>query len=236
MNLHKWLICSLLPTFLLACSHTPARTKTLNAFTPIAQPNYANAPFKTQSLIVIDPGHGGKDFGSEAAKTTTEKELNLKTSKFVAHYLQQMGFPVAMTRIDDRFIALQSRADMANDENAILFLSVHYNSAPSPSAEGIEVFYYGGDKKTKRTAASKAFAQTILESVIMETDAKSRGVKDGNLAVIRETQMPAILIECGFLTNAKERARILDLNYRKKLAKGIALGVRDYLRNTANEK
>jgi N-acetylmuramoyl-L-alanine amidase len=227
MNMCKWLLSCLLPPLLMACSKSA-----VPVLEPFGEPppvNFTIAPFQASRLIVIDPGHGGKDLGSETAKVTTEKELNLKTSQCVTGYLRQSGFPVTMTRNDDRFVSLHARSHLANQQEALLFVSVHHNSAPNPSAEGIEVFYYRSDRNQARTRASKLLAQKVLNRVISETGARSRGVKEGNLAVIRDTDMPAILIECGFLTNVKERSRILDPTYRKQIAKGIALGVKDYL-------
>lgn len=186
-------------------------------------------PYHGTQLIVIDPGHGGKDFGSEAARVVTEKELNLKTAKIVVAYLRQMGFQVVMTRDEDRFVPLAMRTRLANNQRADLFLSIHYNSAPSPAAEGIEIFYYRSDMQRPRMHASKQLAQKVLQTLKAETGAKSRGVKEGNLAVIRETTMPAILIECGFLTNPKECERIKQASYMKKVARGIAMGVRDFI-------
>ncbi len=101
-----------------------------------------------------------------------------------------------------------------------LFVSVHYNSAPSTSAEGIEVFYYGSDKGKERTQASKQLADSVLKNVIETTQAKSRGIKHGNLAVVRKTNMPAILVEGGFLTNEKEIIKALKNLLLKKCSLG----------------
>lgn len=189
--------------------------------------DFSFAPYSSKVVIILDPGHGGKDFGTEASDIK-EKEYNLVTSKLIASYLKQMGFHISMTRDDDRFLSLSKRSAFANNLEGDLFVSVHYNSAPNPSAEGIEVFYYREEKNGPRTESSKALAQAILKNVINSTGAKCRGVKHGNLAVIRETTMPAVLIECGFLTNPNELAKIDTSEYRKKLAQGIALGIKDY--------
>lgn len=192
--------------------------------------DFSFAPYASKLVVILDPGHGGKDFGTEASNTK-EKEYNLITSKLVASYLRQIGFHVSMTRDDDRFLSLAKRAAFANNLQGDIFVSIHYNSAPNPSAEGIEVFYYKDEKNPLRRENSKYLAQTILNNVIITTGAKSRGVKQGNLAVIRETTMDAVLIECGFLTNPAELAKIDKEEYRKLLAKGISLGIRDYMQN-----
>lgn len=188
-------------------------------------------PYKLQKLIVIDPGHGGEDFGTQSLTKPVyrEKHLNLATAQILQSYLKQMGYQTVMTRVDDTFIPLDKRALFANAQQPDLFVSVHFNSAPSQQAEGIEVFYYKSEDDKSRTNSSKALAQTILNRVIQNTDAKSRGVKHGNLAVIRETNMPAILIEGGFLTNETELQKIKDANYLKRLAWGIAQGIQDYI-------
>lgn len=188
-------------------------------------------PLRTQQyLVVLDPGHGGEDTGTKSLTTPKyqEKFLTLSTSLLVKNYLQQMGYVVKMTRHKDIFIPLDKRSLFANSAEPALFVSVHYNSAPSKEAEGIEVFYYKNDEDKSRTRSSHHLADSVLKRMIQTTQAKSRGVKHGNFAVIRETTMPAILIEGGFLTNQSEMERIKDPSYLKKLAWGIAQGVDDY--------
>lgn len=194
---------------------------------PLPQKNKDNQKY----LIVIDPGHGGEDFGthSNTLPHYQEKHLNLSTANLVNTYLSQLGYKTVMTRTNDRFIALDKRAEFANNKKPDLFVSVHYNSAPSKEAEGIEVYFYRSEQDKKRTKESKLLAQCVLDDVIDNTSAKSRGVKHGNFAVIRETNMPAILIEGGFLTNDREMEKIKDPVYIKKLAWGIAKGINCYL-------
>ncbi len=181
-------------------------------------------------LIVIDPGHGGKDFGTEAPTATIfkEKNLNLITAKILDGYLKQMGFRTILTRTNDTFISLDARANLANESHADLFVSLHYNSAPSSQAEGIEVFFYRTDGDKERVASSKKLAESILRYVIDLTEAKSRGVKHGDLAVIRKTKMPAILVEGGFMTNHQEMIKLGDPSYIKSIAWGIARGIQVY--------
>lgn len=182
-------------------------------------------------LIVIDAGHGGDDFGAHSNHRPyyQEKHLNLSTANLVKTYLSQYGYQTVMTRTRDLFISLDKRAAFANGKKPDLFVSVHYNSAPSKEAEGIEVYFYRSEKDKIRTKESKLLAQCVLEDVIENTRAKSRGVKHGNFAVIRETNMPAILIEGGFLTNDREMEKIKDPVYLKKLAWGIAKGIHEYI-------
>lgn len=186
---------------------------------------------KPTKLIVIDPGHGGEDFGthSHLKPRYEEKFLNLSTARMLNEYLHKMGYQTVMTRNDDIFIPLLTRANFANTQQPVLFISVHFNSAPSRDAQGIEVYFYEKDKNKERVNKSKKLAENVLKSVVQQTKAKSRGVKHGNFAVIRETLMPAILVEGGFLTNEEEMNKIKDPNYLKRLALGMAKGIDHYL-------
>lgn len=185
--------------------------------------------FVQKFSIMIDPGHGGHDIGTQSISKPRyqEKSLNLVTAKFVRDYLQQLGYQVQMTREEDKFISLEKRAKMANEKNPDLFVSIHYNSAPSAEAQGIEVFFYQGKKE--RAVKSKKLAQAVLKNVLTATKAKSRGVKQGNFLVIRETDMPAILVEGGFVTNQAELENLKDPIYLKRLAWGIVRGIEEYL-------
>jgi N-acetylmuramoyl-L-alanine amidase len=190
-----------------------------------------------KTLIVIDPGHGGQDYGTESKTSPKyhEKSLNLTTALMLKDYLQKMGYSVSMTRSVDKFIELKKRADFANDQDPALFVSVHYNSAPSKEAEGIEIYYYRSTENKLRTSDSKHLAEVILKKVLNNTEAKSRGVKHGNFAVIRETQMPAVLVEGGFVTSEDELRRLKDPAYLKRIAWGIAEGVNEYLKSENKE-
>ncbi|WP_213158179.1 N-acetylmuramoyl-L-alanine amidase [Parachlamydia sp. AcF125] len=217
---------------LVSCSHRPSshldeyrigmQEPTLIAYSPVSKRHHA------KKLIVIDAGHGGDDAGAEATNYT-EKHLNLATARLLRVYLKQLGYSTAMTRDADFFVSLDKRASFANSKNPVLFVSLHYNSAPNKKAEGIEVYYYHSEKDKKRTTQSKILANSVLEKVIQATSAKSRGIRAGNFAVIRETHMPAILVEGGFLTNEKEVKNIKDPVYLKKLAWGVAQGIAQYL-------
>ena len=145
-------------------------------------------------------------------------------------FLRKMGYQTILTRADDFFVPLDLRANFANSNNATVFVSVHYNSAPSKSAEGVEVYYYdNGDINDSRSKESKLLAESVLGHIVKSTECRSRGVKHGNFAVIRETKMPAILVEGGFVTNEKELGKLRDPDYLKTVAGSIAIGVRDYL-------
>lgn len=181
--------------------------------------------------IMIDPGHGGHDIGTQSISKPRyqEKSLNLVTAKFVRDFLQQLGYQVVMTREKDKFVSLEKRAKVANELKPNLFVSIHYNSAPIAEAQGVEVFFYQDKEKKDRALKSKRLAQAVLKNVLAETKAKSRGVKHGNFLVIRQTNMPAILVEGGFVTNEAELEKLKDPIYLKRLAWGIVRGIEEYL-------
>jgi N-acetylmuramoyl-L-alanine amidase len=196
---------------------------------PVENANKKTTFKKSKPLIVVDAGHGGEDFGTHSLTKPRyqEKNLTLSTSVLLREYLVKMGYDVAMTREDDIFISLDKRAEFANGLNPLLFVSVHYNSAPSKQAEGIEVYYYKSDGDSERSRSSKQLADAVLRRTISNTQAKSRGVKHGNFAVIRETRMPAILIEGGFMSHEGEMSKIKNPGYIKQLAWGIAQGIHE---------
>lgn len=199
---------------------------------PVTKSHTASAVFKGKKTVVLDAGHGGEDFGAHSKKNHyEEKKLTLTTTKMVQNYLEQMGYKVILTRSYDTFVALEKRAEIANKANADIFVSIHYNHAPSQEAEGIEIYYYRDEKNPEapRLVESKKLADRVLKRIVQHTEASSRGVRKANFVVIRKAAMPAILVEGGFLSNPGERKRILELAYRRYLAYGIAAGINHYL-------
>ena len=132
-----------------------------------------------------------------------------------------------MTRSRDEYVTLKKRAQIANDLKSQVLVSIHYNAAHNKEANGIEIFYPKNAKPWKQKR-SKMLAQTILRKMLVNTGANSRGIKEGNLCVIRETNMPAVLVECGFITNEKECKKMLNPQYQRALAKAISQGLDDY--------
>jgi N-acetylmuramoyl-L-alanine amidase len=205
---------------------------------PVSFPNIPSSiPFSQNSstisgpLVIIDAGHGGKDMGTQSTKGAKayEKHLTLTTAEYLSRYLGLLGYRTAMTRTSDIFIDLKDRSAFANEKKPAAFVSIHYNSAPNKDAHGIEVYYFQSDDDKERTKKSKLLAKKVLDRALEYTKAKSRGAKHGNYAVIRETDMPAIIVEGGFMTNEEEMNKIRDLNYLRRLAWGIAEGVQQYL-------
>ncbi len=186
-------------------------------------------PRPLQPLIVIDAGHGGTDEGAKV-QTVMEKRMTLTTALLTKKHLEALGYRVILTRSRDIFVSLQRRVAIANKSRAALFVSVHFNSSPNRTAKGIEIFYYDS-KDQQRVRDSKKLGNTILQYLVDQTEATSRGVRRGNFYVVRETAMPAVLVEGGFMTNYEERFLLKDRKYLDKIAKGISQGVQKFLEN-----
>ena len=180
----------------------------------------------TMPIIVLDPGHGKFDLGTHNDKCE-EKTLALNTAHYTKNELTKLGYRVVMTRSRDEYVTLKKRAQIANDLKSQVLVSIHYNAAHNKEANGIEIFYPKNAKPWKQKR-SKMLAQTILRKMLVNTGANSRGIKEGNLCVIRETNMPAVLVECGFITNEKECKKMLNPQYQRALAKAISQGLDDY--------
>lgn len=180
-------------------------------------------------LIVLDAGHGGKDDGA-TVRSVQEKKLTLLTVMYTKKHLESLGYRVLLTRAKDVYVPLSRRVLVANKMKCSLFVSVHFNSAPNHLAKGLEVYYIGDT--SERGRSSRKLANYVIHYVMGETNFLSRGVKLGkHLYVVRETQMPAILFEGGFMTNPEEWAKIKDKSYLEKIARGISQGVDNYLKS-----
>lgn len=180
--------------------------------------------------IILDAGHGGTDLGARRpVPSCEEKRITLQTARLVRKYLTQLGYHVIMTRDYDAFIPLERRVEIANQSPLAVFVSIHFNSAKATSADGIEVYFYDSKEERGRASASKKLADSILRRVIRHTSARSRGVKSGNFYVLREAEIPAVLVEGGFISNPEERVLLKKTAYLEKIGRGIADGVHYYL-------
>ncbi len=176
-----------------------------------------------KSTIVIDPGHGGVRPGA-IYEDIKEKTINLAVSKKLEVLLREMGYNVVMTRYDDTDIGLYERADVANAVNADLFVSLHSNAAVnSPDYTGIYTYYHPTSRRGAR------LAEAIQGPITAATGAIDRGIRSADFVVIRETEMCAVLVEMGFMTNHGELMNLVDDSYQDKLAQGVAEGIVNYL-------
>ena len=170
--------------------------------------------------IVIDPGHGGKDPGATGGGVQ-EKAVVLNVAKKIGAFLEARGCTVMLTREADVFVELSDRARMANAAQADLYVSVHCNSVrDNARATGMEVYHY-----TCASEASKHAARVIYDKLLPVCDLRGRGVKSKNLAVLRETSMPAVLVELGFISNDGDRAKLTNFAWQDDAAKTIADGI-----------
>jgi N-acetylmuramoyl-L-alanine amidase len=180
-------------------------------------------------LVVLDPGHGGYNVGAKGKKPSCEeKKLALLTAQLAKKYLEELGYRVVMTRSRDFFVPLERRVFVANHSHGELFISIHYNSCPSKEVQGIEIYYTDSQENKHRSIESKKLAQKILGRTVLRTGAPSRGVRAANFYVIRETNIPAILIEGGYITNLQERKLLRSREHLEKIARGIAEGIHHY--------
>lgn len=156
-------------------------------------------------LICLDPGHGGSDSGAVGKQGNTkiyESKLNMNTVNKINNILAGKGVPTILTRSKDVFVSLDDRVKIANNAKCALFLSVHYNSFTSSTANGTETYYY--NRSSTGTVTGKQFATAINNAIVGPLGTFNRGVKTAAFVVIKNTTMPAVLAEVGFVTNAKD--------------------------------
>lgn len=169
------------------------------------------------TTIILDAGHGGKDRGAKWGGIS-EAYLNLTLTKRVESLLKANRIPVRLTRTSDVYLSLAQRAAVANRYRDAIFLSIHFNAHTNTSFTGVETFYIS--EKGKRIATN------IQSGVIRQTKARNRGIKFGKeFAVLNKTNGPAVLVECGFMSNPYERRRCSEAWYQALLARGIVDGI-----------
>ncbi len=167
--------------------------------------------------VVIDAGHGGFDRGGIPGQRVAEKAMALDVAQRLAARLRKAGYRVIMTRDSDVFVTLGDRVRIANSNPDAIFVCIHFNSATRVGANGVETYYYSKN--------SAALAANIHRQVISGTTTDNRGIRRRGYYVLRNTRIPAVLVECGFLTNPMEARLALQSSYRQKLADRIADGV-----------
>ena len=187
-------------------------------------------------VVVIDAGHGGKDPGKVGINQALEKDINLSVAKRLKSLLEQNGIAVVMTREEDKDLAseqatsrknedLRARATLVAETEPVLMISIHQNSYPEEEVDGAQVFFYSGSE------AGKRLGTMVQESL-------KREIKDGNHRVakankeyylLKKAVCPAVIIECGFLSNPKEAVLLSTKEYQEKLAFAIHLGIMEYI-------
>ncbi len=221
-------------------------------------------------VVVIDPGHGGKDSGAIGYKNYKEKDIVMKVANVVAKHLRSRGFTVYVTRAKNQFIKLRNRTKYANKKKADIFISIHANSVPKRNAlkaKGIESYFLSRSRSRRATRVAAAenskeiedmnyFGKSNLlnfmnrEKIIASNklaidiqrgmlsnlrnhykDVKDNGVREGPFWVLVGAQMPAVLLEVGFLSHPTEATRLVSKKYQEYLAKGISEGIERYFIN-----
>jgi N-acetylmuramoyl-L-alanine amidase len=199
------------------------------------------APF---NLVVLDPGHGGQDSGAMCG-SILEKDLTLDIVQRVDRLLQAQGIATLLTRIGDSYVSLADRAALANRSRDCIFVSVHFNEGNKNISNGVETYYAEHQVASvkpvlawlpflQRTAnespnvESQSLAGFIQESVVARTQSVNRGTKPQQFFVIANVQVPAVLVEGGFLSNKDEIAKLTSADYRERLAAAIADGILQY--------
>ena len=202
------------------------------------------SPFSTGlPIIVIDAGHGGNDEGAKC-RGVLEKTLTLDVAFRLEKILHERGYRTILTRTDDRYVALSDRVAVANAlDGAALFVSIHFNQGSAGYINGIETFYasfkipppktwtwVGFFNRPEDLDSGENLAADVQLAVVEKTGARNRGIRPRDLYVTRNTRVPAILVEGGFLTNRMESHLLSDDDYANRLADGIAEGVETWVR------
>lgn len=223
-----------------------SRTDLAGTLSPVLSPP-SNPPGTRVKTICLDPGHGGKDPGYQVG-SKDEKKYTLLLAQEVRGQLTRAGFKVVLTRNNDAYSAPEARPALARKRAADLFVSLHFNSAGPQHNEvkGIEVYCLtpagafstnaGGEGDPRRCAGNRndeknmLLAYHVQSSLIKRLATEDRGVHRARFEVLRESTMPAILIEGGFMSNPDEGRRIFDPAYRWQMARGIVDGILAYKR------
>lgn len=221
-----------------------------NVVHPLLRPDSAVAGEGTR-LVVLDPGHGGKDQGAAGRSGTLEKKVVLDVAKRVARKLQDSQIAVKMTRTTDTYLSLAERCEKSGSWGADLFLSIHANSANDSSVSGVESYVMTSQgcagTNTRRSdprrykgnthdPANMLLGYYVQKGLLSCTGGQDRGVKRARFEVLRDINCTAALVECGFMSNAREESKLNDPRYRDALANGIARGILTYLSRARSAK
>lgn len=176
--------------------------------------------------IIVDPGHGGKDPGAIGVNGLRESFVVLDIGRRLEPKLRAAGANVIMTRSTDIFVPLEIRSFIANQSNGTSFISIHTNSF-NKSTRGTETYW----NRTSSSRESKELAEFIQKELVVAMQTTNRGVKEGNFHVIRETNMPSVLVEVGFIDNASDGQKLGSSTYRERAANAIFKGINEYYKN-----
>jgi N-acetylmuramoyl-L-alanine amidase len=188
------------------------------AYTNLPAAQKGRASSSDNLTVVIDAGHGGHDRGGIPGQRVAEKDMTLDVAQRLRSVLGASGYRIVMTRDTDVFVPLATRVAIANSYRNAIFVCIHFNATQRRGASGIETYFYSRD--------SLPLASAVHYYVTGGAPSANRGVRRRGYYVLRKTSIPAVLVECGFLTNPTEAAYAQSASYRQKLAEEIAAGVR----------
>lgn len=189
---------------------------------------------KNKTVIVIDVGHGGSDPGKVSTSGIKEKDVNLQIALYLKDYLIAQDYTVYLTRETDcglyddnvsnkKTSDLNNRIQFFKEKNASCVVSIHQNSYPDTIQHGAQTFYYAG------SGEGKAFAESVQASLLKMDDTNTRLAKSNDsYYLLKHSNVPSIIIECGFLSNPEETAKLTDPNYQKQIAYAICIGICSY--------
>ncbi|MBP2654835.1 MAG: amiC 1 [Firmicutes bacterium] len=198
---------------------------------PLSVPNFNFTPSLKGKVIAVDPGHGGTDSGAIGPNGVQEKAVTLAVAMEVKALLEKAGAKVYMTRVNDRDVyapndsateELSARAEVGNRNNADIFLSIHANSFQNSQVGGIGSYFY------KNTIYGKLLAQNLQDGMVKASGLSDRGIYPANFYVLKNTAMPAVLVELAFLSNPSEEKLLNTPQFQQKLAQGIVNGVNNF--------
>ncbi|MDZ7959322.1 MAG: N-acetylmuramoyl-L-alanine amidase [Aulosira sp. DedQUE10] len=189
----------------------------------LPQPGSRSSIPNGRMVVIIDPGHGGKDPGAIGIGGVREKDIILPIGSRVAEILQQNGVQVIMTRNSDYFVSLEGRVSMAERAKADVFVSIHANSAGAgrPDVSGLETYYYD---------SGLSLARIVHSSILQSLNVRDRGVRRARFYVLRKSSMPSILVETGYLTGRVDVSNLQSSGYQNQMAEAIARGILQYLK------
>lgn len=201
-------------------------------------------------VVVIDAGHGGTDPGKIGLQGTREKDINLQLAKDLKDELENAGLMVIMTRDKDKQVELDDRAEMANKAGGDLFVSVHCNGWFNATAHGVETYFLAASEtrvpdgesdfvdwdlvQQKHLGRSSDLAETIQARLISDLSMTDRGVKQAAFQVLRGCDMPAVLVEVGFLSHEREESLLRNSDHRRRVVRSIAEAILEFRQRYAN--
>jgi N-acetylmuramoyl-L-alanine amidase len=207
---------------------------------------------KPFAVVVLDPGHGGEDFGAMCGGVM-EKDLTLDVARRVDRLLDSEGVATLMTRLGDSYVSLADRAAFGNRVKESIFISIHFNEDNKPVASGVETYYAAHQINSASTFASwlpffsqppsdspkpesQSLAGFIQEALVVRTRSVDRGTQPKQFFVIANVSSPAVLIEGGFITNQDELSKLASEDYRDQLAAAVADGILRYRDAVSQQK